>query len=247
MRFTLFLVCFLSVPCFSQNLVDNKGLKQGKWVKFYENSNVPKYEGEFKDNKPIGLFTYYSQDGKVSARMAHLNERSTRVEFYHKNGTVMSDGFYLDQLKDSIWYNYTSDGEISSIESYKANVLHGPNISYYLENENLQAPAVMRTSFYVDGKIDSEYKEFFKSGKLKVEGNYQKGLPVGAWKEYTNSGELYKTYSFKNGQMHGWVKLFDKNASVLSKTFFKEGEPLLDKKLELYLKECAAKNIDPEH
>lgn len=246
MRYILFLIFFLSFNTYAQNRVDKQGLKQGKWIKYYSNTKNPIYEGEFKDDKPVGLFTYYSQDGKISARMMHLSDRRTRVEFYHKNGNVLSDGFYYNQLKDSTWYNYAQSGEISSIESFKQDKLHGPSIFYYLENDNAQNPAIMRKSFYLEGQIHGIYQEFFKSGKLKLEGEYAHGIPLGTWKEYSNLGQLSKSYKFKMGKIHGWVKHFNKNGSVDSESFFKEGEPLVGRKLDLYLEECAAKNVNPE-
>ena len=42
------------------NKTDNNGLKQGKWIKYHSNGKI-KYEGNFKDDKPIGqMKRYYS-------------------------------------------------------------------------------------------------------------------------------------------------------------------------------------------
>ena len=45
---------------FSQDLnkTDANGKKQGDWKKYYENGFV-RYQGQFKDDKPVGTFNYY--------------------------------------------------------------------------------------------------------------------------------------------------------------------------------------------
>ena len=53
------------------NQTDSKGRKQGEWAKTYPKSRVYQYKGQFKDDKPIGTFTYYYESGKVKAVIKH--------------------------------------------------------------------------------------------------------------------------------------------------------------------------------
>ena len=63
----LILSALVLMPCVleAQNKTDEKGRKQGKWSKAYPNGQV-KYSGEFKDDKEIGTFSYYSKNGKLT-------------------------------------------------------------------------------------------------------------------------------------------------------------------------------------
>ena len=63
MFFYIFFNSFFSVSQ-SINYVDNIGMKQGVWQKKYANGNI-RYEGTFKDNKEIGLFRYFYEDGSL--------------------------------------------------------------------------------------------------------------------------------------------------------------------------------------
>ena len=55
-NFLLILSFLIGASTFAQvNHTDEKGLKQGKWVKTYE-SGKKRYEGYFKNNVPVGTF-----------------------------------------------------------------------------------------------------------------------------------------------------------------------------------------------
>ena len=41
------------------NQLDDKGNKHGLWKGVYEDTKYPKYEGEFKHGKEVGIFTFY--------------------------------------------------------------------------------------------------------------------------------------------------------------------------------------------
>ena len=66
----LILSALVLMPCVldAQNKTDEKGRKQGKWSKAYPNGQV-RYSGEFKDDKEVGTFSYYSKDGKLTPRI----------------------------------------------------------------------------------------------------------------------------------------------------------------------------------
>ena len=75
----IFFAPFLSV---CQNIVDDNSMKQGAWLKKYENG-MPKYEGVFKDNVPQGVFKYFYQSGELKATK----------EFFHKGKAAASHFF----------------------------------------------------------------------------------------------------------------------------------------------------------
>lgn len=246
MRLFGLILFFLTNALFAQNVVDKKGMRQGKWIKYYDNSTSIQFEGEFLDDRPIGIFTYYKKDGSVSAKMQHLSKISARIQFYHSNGAVMSDGFYLNEKKDSTWYNYTKNGVLSSIETFKNDLLEGPSVTFYI-SEFYENPIVMRRSFFRNGVIHGDFIEYFPSGKIKFQGKYVNAEPVGTWKEFDNNGKLKKDYKYKNGEIHGWLLYYNDKGEVISKSLFKQGELLLGSKKEEYLKYCKEMNINPDH
>ena len=245
MRLFGVITLFLINSLFSQNLIDNNGLKQGKWKKFYENSQNIQFEGEFLNDKPIGIFTYYNPDGKISARMAHFTDSTSRIEIYHEDGSLMTDGIYLNKMKDSTWLNYTRNGNLSSLESYKNDLLNGISITFYISDE-FESDRVFRKSNYLMGKLDGDYFEFFPSAKMKIKGQYQKGIPIGQWSEYYNTGKIYKTYKYKEGKIHGWLYMYRDDGKIASKSLFKSGVLMRGKELEEYLNYCQKNNLNPD-
>ena len=65
----------------AQNIVDENGKKQGKWVK-YKNS-IKFYEGQFLDGVPIGEFKYFYPNGhiKIQTKFAD-NGRINRTKIF---------------------------------------------------------------------------------------------------------------------------------------------------------------------
>ena len=64
------------IDTFMLNQTDVDGDKQGVWTKSYKNGKV-RYKGQFKNNKPFGLFYYYQISGELQAEK----------KFFH-NGTA---------------------------------------------------------------------------------------------------------------------------------------------------------------
>ena len=81
------------------NHTDQKGLKQGKWVKTYE-SGKKRYEGYFKNNIPVGTFTYYfEREGGIMSEIVYRGETGSGfAKAYHTNGIMQAEGLYKNQI-----------------------------------------------------------------------------------------------------------------------------------------------------
>jgi antitoxin component YwqK of YwqJK toxin-antitoxin module len=229
------------------NVTDNKGRKQGQWQKNFPKSEILQYKGQFKDNIPFGTFTYFYPSGLVKAIIEHNSDaHHSRAYFYFENKMLMTEGFYLDQKKDSTWVNYNEQGLIISVESFENDKLNGKRILYYLdgqvENQKLNPLSI---SFYIDDNLHGEYKEFFSTGKLKLIGQYENGKLNGSFREYYPNGNLYKLSKYKSNFLHGWSLTYDKEGVEISKFLYRYGEKLLGADLEEYLKICEKKGLDP--
>lgn len=233
---------FLSVSQLNQT--DAKGKKQGSWQKTYPESTSLIYKGQFIDDQAVGTFTYYYQSGNIKSVIKHIpnsNQRSF-VTLFFENGGILSEGMYKNQLKDSVWFNYTSFGALSSKENFKLNKLNGEKIIYYTEGqiENNILITLSLTN-YLNDEVNGIYSEFFSSGKLKTKGAYNKGLKERDWFVYHPNGQLEKKVSYVNGLENYWVYTFDKNGAKLHEVFYKNGIILRGKELELFLKKSFIK------
>ena len=245
-------ILFLIVPflSFAQlNQKDADGKKQGVWQKKYPGSNSLIYKGQFKDDQAIGEFTYYSENGKIKSIIKHIpNSNLSFAIFYFENAAILSQGFYENNLKDSVWYSYNIYGALSSKETFKKNQLHGEKIIYYTEGQIENRVLIpLSISNYNQDIINGLHTEFFSTGKIKKKGTFVNGLKDGEWLEYHPNGQFAQKVNFKKDLPHSWVYSFDKNGAKISEVFFQNGKVLKGKELDLFLKKCAENGIEPNN
>jgi antitoxin component YwqK of YwqJK toxin-antitoxin module len=227
MKFIVSILMFLSVVLVygQDNQTDAKGRKQGAWVKTYPKSKIIQYKGQFKDDKPIGTFSYYYESGKVKAIVKH-DDNSTRSSayFYHENGNLMSHGIYREMKKDSIWLNFTPAGRISSSETYQNDLLNGKKIVYYVP-DNLEDKSRLpsKVSLYENGKLNGESVEYFQSGTVKSKGVYKNDKKIGVWDSFHPNGKKMMLERFKDGVHHGWHFAYDESGLETSRKYYYYG------------------------
>ena len=97
-------------------------------TKYDDNSSI-RYKGQFKDGTPIGKFTYYYPTGEASSTMDFSKEGAKAVcKMYHKNGSIMALGNYINRQKDSTWGFFNDRKQVLRQETYKNDLLHGKSI-----------------------------------------------------------------------------------------------------------------------
>lgn len=215
------LIIILMLACintsFSQNLTDQNGLKQGKWVKNY-NYGSKRYEGQFKDDKPTGEFKYYYKNGHLKAITKYeANGDSAITESYHKNGMKMAEGVYFKQQKEGKWLYYSDiDSALISEENYKNGQLHGTVITFYPESGNpaeiieykhgmregslrkfFPEGSIMTEGTYVNDSLDGKFTLYWPDGKIQVSGDYDNGMQSGEWTYFDEEGNPVSDDSFR--------------------------------------------------
>jgi antitoxin component YwqK of YwqJK toxin-antitoxin module len=200
---------FLAVSgLYAQNLVDENGLKQGKWEKKYKWGTV-RYTGQFEDDKEIGLFKFYDGNGNLVSTREYITPggKSKCIMFNYdqeihakgllngKNKTgdwyyFANDGrdtigkeTYIDGALDGIQYTYFEEGGITEVVNYVKGVKHGEWIEYYPNGQ------VNTKAKYVDGKLQGEIIYYHSNGKIRKKGQYTKGIRRGVWTTFDASGK----------------------------------------------------------
>ena len=218
-RFILYIMLmflFLNTAI-SQNVTDQKGLKQGKWVKKYNYGSV-RYEGQFKDDKPVGEFKYYYKDGSLKAvSMYKATGDSVMTTSYHKNGKKMAEGVYVKQQKEGKWMYYSDiDGSLISEENYKEGQLHGKVITFYTESGN---PAEILE--YDQGKREGPLLKFFPEGSTMTEGTYVNDSLDGKFTLYWPDGKIQLSGAYESGIQSGKWTYFDEEGKPVSDDTFR--------------------------
>lgn len=161
------------------NQKDAKGLKQGAWVKKDPTTKRTVYEGQFIDDKPTGLFKYYSESGKLKA-ITTYRENGTKAYalLFDEKGNKIAEGLYLNEKKDSVWNYFNPDKILIAQESYQNNKKHGT------------------------------WKIFYEDGKVYEEMDWRNGVKHGAWKQYYKNSTLKTDATYNNGDLDGKMKFF---------------------------------------
>ncbi|MFI5204901.1 MAG: toxin-antitoxin system YwqK family antitoxin [Flavobacteriales bacterium] len=224
------------------NQTDSKGRKQGKWIKNHDKSEVPRYIGQFKDDKPYGEFRYYYESGHIKSQMFFSKDgKSSRATIFYEDGKKMSYGRYSNQKKDSVWTHYDVAGWVSMRETYTIDKLNGKVTVYYAPAKG-KADAVAQEFNYKAGLKHGEWKRFFESGTTMVSGTYKDGVLDGIVTYFTVDGKREVTETYWKGRLHGPRIQFENNVET-SRTYYQDDKKLEGKDLEEFLrKEKEAKD-----
>ncbi len=72
-----------------------------------------------------------------------------------------------------------------------------------------------------DNKPDGYWKNYYKNGKIKTEGNRKNFLLDSVWKFYSENGRITKTISYQEGKRNGPTCNYDTAQKITSKDYFK--------------------------
>jgi antitoxin component YwqK of YwqJK toxin-antitoxin module len=184
-RIFILIVFILSIciESFAQeNKKDANGLKQGAWVKYDATTKAKIYEGSFVDDKPNGLFKYYTPQGKIKAITTYSDKgKKAKALLFDDKGNKIAEGNYLNEKKDSTWNYYNPDHVLIAQENYS------------------------------NTKKNGAWKVFYENGKLYEEINWKDSIKDGKWQQYFNNGMLKTDANFVQGQLDGSIKLYQED------------------------------------
>lgn len=236
-------------PATAPNATDAQGRKQGPWQRNWAESTQLRYSGQFKDDKPVGSFTYYSTQGKVESRVDHYpGTDAAHGRHYHPNGKLMAEGRYIGTEKDSTWNYFDTDGVLRSTENWKTGKLDGEMITYFpdgkvAERRNFKngVGTGVAEQFYADGKpryhatyVNGEPEGietfYFPKGNKEIEGTYVNGSRDGRFAYYNEDGSLKNQVLYAQGKLikqtneNGIFKEYWDDQQVKSETTYKNGK-----------------------
>lgn len=221
MKKAVFIFFTIHSLAFTAQTIDASGKKQGYWKKKDDKTNKLIYEGQFKDDKPVGKFKYYYPNDSVRAVMLFRNDgKSSFVRLFHMSGKRMAEGNYIGkETKDSTWtyydesgtlisrenylagkkngtsYIYLSDGKLSEERNYKSDLQHGP-FKQYFDGKNLKGQGM-----YVNGQMDGRVVYYYPNGTEVAAGFYKNGTKNGPWLYKEESGKIKEKELYKNGKL----------------------------------------------
>lgn len=200
----------------AQNKVDADGLKQGVWKKTYPWGAI-RYEGAFQDDKEIGVFRFYDQNGKIlSERKYETPGGISNAVIYMPNGRVEAVGKFDGKKKTGEWKYFSTRGYLVSTDHYIDGVKDGAESFFYSDStlaeivywkegkkngewkKYSEFSKIILEANYSMGQLHGMYMSYYPSAKKKIEGQYKKGLKNGKWFFYSEKGiqEKMEVYEF---------------------------------------------------
>ena len=196
------------------NVSDANGLKQGLWTKYSNGTLI--YKGSFVNNKPVGEFIRYHENGKIKSKQL-FNDKSTiaYTQLFDHNQKLVAKGKYLNNKKDSTWIWFGKNGQILVAQTYIKGVQEGQQVRYFPTGKVYEKVAFINgekqgdisryypdgalrlTATYANNQLHGSYTTFYPEGGKEMEGNYKNGVKDGVWKTYTPHGvtEMQRTYT----------------------------------------------------
>lgn len=199
------------------NRTDKAGKRQGIWKTFFENEKL-KTEARYVNDKLDGYYKEYNEkgdliktekyvDGVLQVNPVELVKMDLKKQF-HPNGKVKSVGTARQGVLEGYTRYYDSTGVLINAEQYK----NGFRTAEGLYDEK--------------GFQQGYWKEFYVTGELRGEGNYENGRKVGLWKFYHTNGQLEQIGKYnKKGKPDGDWKWYYESGNILREEFFDNGRP----------------------
>lgn len=206
------------------NQTDDRGRKQGAWVKSWPNGKL-RYQGTFRDDRPVGEFRHYDEEGKLTTVQEHAGDgRTSRARHFHTSGELMAAGKYVDRAKDSTWNYHAAGGALSKVENYRQGKLHGVQITYYPNGSKAEE------EHYDNGELHGESRGWFANGNLRMAAHHVKGEPEGRMLFNFPSGKKEIEGSMVNGSREGAWFYYNEDGSVQLQVLYAKGEVVKEKK-----------------
>jgi len=209
------------------NAVDQDGRKQGEW-KVYDVNGALKFEGNFRDNIPVGEFTYYYPNSKLKAKSIFYNEgKENRTKVFSVDGYMIAQGKYYDKKKDSIWLFYSDyDGVLVAEERYENTVKSGLWTSYY-ESGN-----IAEETTYENDEKHGPWMQYFTDGTLKLKAKYIHGKLQGLMVVYHLNGQVNLSGTYVNNFKDETWMYFNDHAETVRKEIYDRGTLLSTEEYE---------------
>ncbi len=193
-------------PNISQEFFVIDNIKEGRCQK-YAIDGQKIAEGNYKNGKQIGDWSFYFKNGKLSAKGSYINGDGSNLNV---------DGIPMNGM-DGNWLFYNEDGSLLEQDFMKNGKLNGLCI-VYKNNGNL-----FEETTYLEGKKNGIAKEFYPSGKLKREFYHKNGSVEGRYKTFYENGNMCDDFITKNGKKEGPYKEFYENGKLKTESIHTSG------------------------
>ncbi|MFN3840701.1 MAG: toxin-antitoxin system YwqK family antitoxin [Cyclobacteriaceae bacterium] len=167
--------------------------REGDWVMYYENGTV-KETGSYKNNQRNGVWKSFYEDGVLKSEGDYTDDYGRCTEYYH-NGKIAGEGPKAGTRAVGHWRYYAeADGTLHSEGDYVNGKKHGLWITYYPSGR------IASQGNYAEGEPSGIWEYYFEDGSLSSSGEFIGGQKNGYWSSQTKDGKKLSEATFANGR-----------------------------------------------
>lgn len=185
-------------------------LKQGTWLYYYDNGKL-KRAFDYKYDLLDGMYAFYdSVSGNKTCLGWHKNDlRDSLFTMYYPSGHVKIEVWYKNGKHNGKFTKYDdSSGKVVEIGYYKDDMLVGTWYEYFKGTD-----IIKEQTDYINN-VGNAVKFDKVTNKKIAEGPYTGSDKNGVWKYYNaNSGTIWKTETYKLGELSGEVIYYNADGS----------------------------------
>lgn len=145
---------------------------------FKNPAGVVTAEGQLKQDKPHGLWTYY-----------------------YDNGAAKAQGRYLSGLPEGLWSYFYPDGQVQRQTRYALGVPVGAYRTAYPDGQDQERGE------YDEGVRTGIWSAFHPNGQKREEGTYREDRRDGEWLTWDDTGRLAARTEYSQGVVTGETRL----------------------------------------
>jgi antitoxin component YwqK of YwqJK toxin-antitoxin module len=172
---------------------DNNFAADGKYREFHPNGK-PFIEGQFKEGRQQGEWTYYFDNGQVNRKATYKDGKPNGSwEVYRADGTLAAKRSFKDGVRDGDWITYDATGKQPLTEEH-----------------------------YANGEPDGVWKTWFPNGQQRQHASFKNGKRDGLWTEWDEKGKKLIDSEWANNKLNGTAtRYFADGKTVVQK--YKDG------------------------
>lgn len=156
-------------------------------------------------SKKHGKYYSYHFDGTIRTEGEYLNgEKVGEWKWYHPNGKLETVGKYEYGKKEGVWIDYFDNGKLDSETPYYYGKIHGVEKSF--NNKGI----LIQTRDFENDVLHGEINFYSEEGKLQLTRNYSNGRLIGY------------SYLDKNSKKLPMISIINETAKIVS--FFDNGK-----------------------
>jgi antitoxin component YwqK of YwqJK toxin-antitoxin module len=219
MKYLLLLSFLINLTVFGQEIKRENTTKEIRFYYDFEQKKVASKGCYYKDllgetTEKHGVWLYYDKDGNLVEKRAYYREKlNGPVLSYFANGKLHKEGYFKNDLQDSIYREWFENGTLAISGNYTKNKPVGQWQYNYVTGKTKLIEEVKDSINYImafwlpDSLHTQTVSEgngalytFFNTGADKEWYNYKNGLKNGPFEEYSIYGYKLIAGKFTNGE-----------------------------------------------